>query len=111
MPTVPNGPDAEPQDSSDPQPTAFTPDPYGKADQPDYIGRGPGLEQPIDYVPPWALTRAPGTRETIAPEQLIPIDPWLPGIALLNANQLAMLNRESFARQAAAQYIDSEREI
>jgi hypothetical protein len=90
-----------------------TPDPFGPADQASYSqDQTPdGPDVAIDYLPPWAITRAPGTVATIAAGEIIPVDPWRPEIALLNARQLAMLNRESAARQAASFYVDDPRQV
>lgn len=94
------------------EPTADTPDPYGTADQQSYIpGDGTGVNEPITYLPPWGVTRAPGTVRTIAPGQIVPVNPWAPGLALLDADGLAVVNRESAVRQAAAMYTDDARNV
>lgn len=88
-----------------------TPDPFATAVQGEYDGSQNGVDENIKYLPPWALTRAPGTREPVYAGEIVPIDPWKPGIALLNGQQLAMLNRESAARQAASYWITSAYEV
>jgi hypothetical protein len=124
--TVPNGPDQPTEmDTGDDLDvgldydvtdgvlaTVDTPDPFGVADQSSYDPEDDsGEDIAIGYLPPWPLTRAPGTVATIIPGEIVPINPWLPVIALLNSKQLALLNRESAARQAAAYYVDSAREV
>jgi hypothetical protein len=92
--------------------TVDTPDPYSSDNSDDYgAGSNSGPDEKIDYLPPWSPTRAPGTVRTIAPGEIIPIDPWQPTIALLNGDQLKILNRETAARQAASFYVDSARDI
>jgi hypothetical protein len=87
--------------------TYMTPDPFNPASAPDYgESTGPGVDQPIEFFPPWAITRAPGTVATIAPGPIIPINPWIPVIALLNGDQLAALNREQANRQAISYWND-----
>jgi hypothetical protein len=94
------------------EPTADTPDPYGTANDSAYVpGDGTGVDVPVQFLPPWALTRAPGTVRTVAPVQIVPVDPWAPGYALLDAQQLALVNRESAVRQAAAMYTDDPRNV
>lgn len=91
--------------------TVATPDPYGTADRSSYAGGDSGPDVPIDYLPPWGPVRAPGTVRTIAAGSIIPIDPWAPIIALLNADQLALLNWNSAARQAAQYFVDDPRQV
>lgn len=109
---VPPGPD-DPVPDGQPAETVDTPDPYGTADQAQYDqDQSPdGPDVAVEYLPPWPYTRAPGTVRTIAAGEIIPLDPWQPVIALLNADQLALLNRESAARQAAGFYVDDPREV
>ena len=93
-------------------PTVDTPDPYGTADQAQYDdGTVDGPDVGIAYQPPWSTTRAPGTRRPIIAGEIVPIDPWQPTVALLNADQLALLNRETAIRQAAAYWIDNPRDV
>jgi hypothetical protein len=97
-------------DDPTPQPgvalsTVDTPDPYGTADAGSYSGRGSGQDVAIDFLPPWSKMRAPGTVPSIVPDQIVPLNPWKPVLAVLNANQMAALNRESAARQMAAMMI------
>jgi hypothetical protein len=91
------------------EPTVDTPDPYGTADQSSYGGPGSGPDIPIPFLPPWGITRAPGTVRTIAAGEIVPINPWEPGVALLNADQLAIINTRRAAVQAAAYYTDDPR--
>jgi hypothetical protein len=90
-----------------------TPDPFGPADQPEYdtdsSTDGPDLA--VEYLPPWSYIRAPGTRRTVIAGEIVPVDPWHPVIAMLNADQLALLNRESAARQAANYWVDDVRNV
>lgn len=90
-----------------------TPDPFGPADQAQYdqTGQADGVDVAIEYLPPWPVTRAPGTVRTVVAGEVVPIDPWQPVIALLNADQLALLNRESAARQAASFWVDDARSV
>lgn len=84
-----------------------TPDPFSTDEEQQYTaGAGGPVDTGIMYRPPWPITRAPGTVRTIAPGRIIPINPWDPVIALLSGRQLAMLNRQTAARQAAAMYND-----
>lgn len=86
-----------------------TPDPFatGGEDQAAYQpGTGGPVDTGVQYRPPWPLTRAPGTVPTVAPGRIVPVNPWLPTIALLNARQVALLNRISAARQAARMWVD-----
>lgn len=89
-----------------------TPDPFGDANATDYgPGANSGPDFQVDYQPPWPLTRAPGTVRTIAAGAIVPLNPWAPELALLNSEQMAVLNRESAARQAASYYVDSPRDV
>jgi hypothetical protein len=91
--------------------TSDTPDPFGTADADSYQdGTGSGVDVPVDYLPPWALTRAPGTVRTVTAGTIVPINPWKPVIALLDADQLAMLNRESASRQVVGFWADDQRD-
>ena len=112
----PPGDDTEPPGAFDEPPapddgpTVDTPDPFGTADQSSYGGAGAGPDVPMPMLPPWGPTRAPGTVRTIAAGVIVPLNPWAPVIALLNADQLALLNSRSAAAQAAMMYApDDER--
>ena len=95
-----------------PGPGVDAPDPFAPADQTDYRPASPaGVDATLEYLPPWGFTRAPGTVRTIAPGEIIPLDPWLPVLAMLNGEQMAMLNRLSASRQAAAYTVDSPRKM
>lgn len=97
-PALPSGPGVD------------APDPFAPADQADYAPPAPaGADATVDYLPPWGFTRAPGTVRTIAPGEIIPLDPWEPTLALLNGDQMALLNWVSASRQAAAYTVDSPR--
>ena len=102
-----------PNDIAAPGPTTVdTPDPYGTADASSYApGDGTGVDVPVDFLPPWPLTRAPGTQATIAAGEIVPLDPWEPVVALLDDTQLALLNRESAARQSVMMWADSPRDF
>jgi hypothetical protein len=101
-------------DDPTPQPgvaetTVDTPDPFSPIGAGAYGGRPSGVDMPVDFIPPWSRTRAPGTVETIAPGVIVPINPWQPGLALLKANQMALLNQEQGARQAQMFYLGDPR--
>lgn len=101
-------------DTNPPGPGVDTPDPFGAAAQAQQYSpeaANDGIDVAVDYLPPWPITQAPGTKRTIAAGEIIPIDPWSPVIAMLNSEQLALLNRQSAMRQAAGYYVDSPREI
>lgn len=91
--------------------TSDTPDPFNPANDPAYQPAGAGPDVPFEYLPPWSQIRAPGTEQPIVAGDIVPIDPWQPVVALLNGDQLARLNRESAARQAAAYFTVTERNI
>lgn len=71
---------------------------------------GPDSDQPDEqFVPPWPTTRAPGSEAPIIDAPIVPINPWLPGIALLTRDQYDLINRESVARQAAMYFTTDRR--
>lgn len=93
------------------EPQVDTPDPFGPADQPAYDGTDHGPDVGIEYLPPWGYQRAPGTVRSVVAGDIMPLNPWAPVIALLNADQVALLNTRAAARQAAGYWVDDPRKM